>query len=128
MNNPFDFADLSDIAETNPELAKKVANAAQDNIDAVVGIFKAAANAGAAVLSIAQLQVAAIRMDVKLPADATVRKYINTAIEQGSLQKVTRQTYAHVDAGVTAEVDANEPDPEEANELADALDDDLAQY
>jgi hypothetical protein len=116
--NPFNFADLSDIAEVNPDLAKKVANAAQENIDAVVGIFKAAAEAGAGALSIAQLQVAAIRMGVQLPADATVRKYIKAGIEQSSLSKVTRQTYAHVDAGVAAEADANEPDPEDNDELA----------
>lgn len=111
--NAFDFSNLNDIKETNPELAKKVANASQDKIDGVVDIFKAGLAAGANVLTIAQLQVAAIRMGVELPADATVRKYINTAIEQGSLMKVTRQSYALVAAGVEADETAQEPDEDD---------------
>lgn len=111
--NAFDFANLSDIAETNPELASKVANASQDKIDAVVGIFKKALEAEVSVLTIAQVQVAAIRLGIDLPATATVRKYINAAIEQKSLVKVTRQSYALVEAGVEADETAQEPDEDE---------------
>lgn len=116
--NAFDFADLSDIKETNPELAAKVANAAQDKIDAVVDIFKQGLAAGVKVMTIAQVEVAAIRLGVELPATATVRKYINTAVnEQKSLMKVTRQSYALVDAGVEADETANEPDEDELADL-----------
>ncbi|ANS06207.1 hypothetical protein HOR19_gp14 [Phage MedPE-SWcel-C56] len=116
--NPFDFADLSDIAETNPELAKKVANSNQDKIDAVVAMFVAGAAAGATTLTIAQLAVVAIRTSVDLPAAATVRTYIKAAIEQGTLKKVTRQSYALADAEVEADETADE---EDVDPLADDL-------
>lgn len=109
----FNFADVSDIAATNPALAAKVANASQDKIDMVVGIFTAAAECSVSVLSIAQIEVVAIRSEIELPAAATIRKYINTAVEQGSLKKVTRQTYALADADVEIAADAEEADEEE---------------
>ena len=123
--NAFDFTNLSDIAETNPELAKKVANAAQDNINAVVDIFKAGAAAGHPVLTLAQVQVAALRLEVDLPADATVRKYVNTAIEQGLIVKVTRQSYAAADADLAA-VEVDEDEATEEAGAADTTDDALA--
>lgn len=116
--NPFNFADVSDIAAVNPELAGKVANQAQDKINSVVSIFAAAAAAGAGALTISQLQIAAIRMAIELPADATVRKYINDAIKQGSVVKVTRQSYAAVEAGVAVEADADEEDTTVEEEAA----------
>lgn len=115
--NAFNFADVSDIAKTNPDLASRVANASQDRIDAVIGIFKAGMEAGTAVLTIAQMQVAAIRLKVEMPADATVRKYLNTAVEQGSIMKVTRQSYALVEAGVEADATATEEDEDPLAEL-----------
>lgn len=115
--NAFDFADLSDIAETHPELAKKVANASQDKIDEVVGIFRKGLEGGVEVLTLAQVAVAAIRMGIELPKSATVRKYVNTAIEQGTVVKVTRQSYALVEAGVEVQADANEEDEDELGDL-----------
>lgn len=107
--NIFNFADLTDIAETNPELAAKVANKSQAGIDTVVSIFEAAAAASAGAITIAQLQVAAVRMGIELPAAPTVLKYINSAIEQGSVARVTRQTYAAV--AETSDVpEVGEPD------------------
>lgn len=129
--NAFDFSNLSDIAETNPELAKNVANPAQDKINAVVGVFKQGAEAGVNVLTKAELQVAAIRLGLAIAnvTGATLLKYINTAVEQGALKKVTRQSYALADADVEVEADANEPEPEqgegEAQEPSDAPADDL---
>ena len=109
-NTAFDFSDVSDIAAVNPDLAKRVANSNQDKIDSVVAMFTAGAAAGVATLTIAQLAVVAIRTNVELPADATVRSYIKTAIEQGALKKVTRQSYALADAEVEVAADASEED------------------
>lgn len=114
----FNFAALADIAAVNPELASKVANGNQDKIDMVVGILGAALEAGVASLSIAQIEVVAIRANIALPAAASVRKYLNTAIDQGSVMKPSKQTYALVAAGLVADETAAEPDAEEEDELA----------
>lgn len=114
----FNFASLADIAAVNPELAAKVANGNQDKIDLVVSILEAGLVAGVAAMSIAQIEVVAIRAEITLPAAASVRKYLNTAIDQGSVMKPSKQTYALVAAGLVADETAAEPDAEEEDELA----------
>lgn len=114
----FNFASLADIAAVNPELAAKVANGNQDKIDLVVSILEAGLEAGVAAMSIAQIEVVAIRAEITLPAAASVRKYLNTAIDQGSVMKPSKQTYALVAAGLVADETAAEPDAEEEDELA----------
>lgn len=120
--NIFNFADLTDIAETNPELAAKVANKSQAGIDTVVSIFEAAAAASAGAITIAQLQVAAVRMGIELPAAPTVLKYINSAIEQGSVARITRQTYAAVaETADVSEVGAPDVAAPAVEDLGDEL-------
>lgn len=114
----FNFASLADIAAVNPELAAKVANGNQDKIDLVVSILEAGLEAGVAAMSIAQIEVVAIRAEITLPAAASVRKYLNTAIDQGAVMKPSKQTYALVAAGLVADETAAEPDAEEEDELA----------
>lgn len=113
----FNFAALGDIVAVNPELAAKVANGNQDKIDMVVGILEAGLEAGVAAMTIAQIEVVAIRANIALPAAASVRKYLNTAIDQGSIMKPSKQTYALVAAGLVADETAAEPEEEE-DELA----------
>lgn len=104
--NPFDFNDVSDIAATNPDLAKRLVATTQEGVDLVLSLFSLAATFNVLVLTIAGLQAGAFRQGVALPTEATVRKHLNTAIAQGKIKKINRSSYALADSDVAVEEDA----------------------
>lgn len=104
--NPFDFNDVSDIAASNPDLAKRLVAATQEGVDLVLSLFALAATFNVLVLTIAGLQAGAFRQGVALPTEATVRKHLNTAIAQGKIKKINRSSYALAASDVEVEEDA----------------------
>jgi hypothetical protein len=96
--NPFDFADLSDLPE---ELQKKLHTDTTDNAKVYADVVIAGAAAGYAELEINQIMAAAVRMNIDVPTQQTVRGYLNRAVELGMIQKPSRQTY-----GVKSAVDS----------------------
>ena len=86
MSNPFDFIDLSALPEAiRLRLAPKTSAA----VDAVVELIGKAGRA----VTIVEILAAAHIVGLKLPAESTVRTYLNVAVAAGRLVKPTRQTY-----------------------------------
>lgn len=105
--NPFDFTDTSDLPE---ELAGKLSKGGSTAFLELVGVIKAAADVGIKALTMNEIMAAAIRMGIELPADVTVRNWLNKAINKGHLCKPTRQTYAL--PGTVAEDEGDEGEEE----------------
>lgn len=92
--NPFDFSDLSDLPDT---LAQRLSGpGGSTEYLKLVDVVKAGAARGIKTLSAAEITAVAIRMDIfgeKVPAEVTVRNWLNKAVEAGQLCKPTRQSY-----------------------------------
>lgn len=104
MADLYDFSDLSDLPE---DLQSKLAsNGGQE--PALVGqIVDIVVNAPR-ILTLAQIIAVATRMGLELPAETTVRAYVNRAVKDGRIVKATRQSYG---APVPGEEAAEEADP-----------------
>jgi len=110
MDNLYDFIDLSDVS---PELAARVGN--EDRNEKVKAFADIVANAPIKKMSIGQVEVVASRLfgADNVPSTATVRAYLNDAVENGWISKPSRQFYAAPGAEVEVE------DAEDASEGAD---------
>ena len=100
--NPFDFSDLSDMPE---ELAAKMQKSGSTQYLQLVDVIKAASEVGIKALTLNEVVVAATRMSVELPAEVTVRNWLNKAVNMGRLCKPSRQSYAM--PGTVAEDDGD---------------------
>ena len=80
----------------------------------LVGVFAALVNAAPRALGIKEIIAVAVASGIEVPAETTVRTYLNRAAEDGRIVKPTRQTYAA--AGSAVEDEASE-------DAADAIED-----
>ena len=87
----------------------------------LVRVFAALVNAAPRALGIKEIIAVATASGIEVPAETTVRTYLNRAAEDGRIVKPTRQTYAA--AGTAVEDEADQIDA--ADEIADE-DDPLA--
>lgn len=112
----YDFSDLSDLPE---EMQTKLSSNGGAEPALVQEMVEIIVNAPRA-LSLAQVIAVAIRKGLELPAETTVRSYVNRAAEDGRIVKPTRQTYAAPGTPVeeAAEV-AGDDVADEADPLAD---------
>lgn len=60
----------------------------------LVGVFAALVNAAPRALGIKEIIAVAAASGIEVPAETTVRTYLNRAAEGGRIVKPTRQTYA----------------------------------
>ena len=74
----------------------------------LVGVFAALVNAAPRALGIKEIIAVATASGIEVPAETTVRTYLNRAAEDGRIVKPTRQTYAA--AGSAVEDDAGSVD------------------
>lgn len=74
----------------------------------LVGVFAALVNAAPRALGIKEIIAVAVASGIEVPAETTVRTYLNRAAEDGRIVKPTRQTYAAAGAveGEASEADA----------------------
>ena len=82
----------------------------------LVGVFAALVNAAPRALGIKEIIAVAAASGIEVPAETTVRTYLNRAAEDGRIVKPTRQTYSAVGAAVeddTAEDAADEIEGED---------------
>lgn len=93
--DPFDFTDLSDLPD---DLAKKLHTETSDNARVFADVVDKGAAAGHTELDINQIMAAAIRLGMDVPTQATVRGYLNKAVDMGLIQKPSRQTYGALTA------------------------------
>lgn len=73
----------------------------------LVGVFAALVNAAPRSLGIKEIIAVAVASGIEVPAETTVRTYLNRAADDGRIVKPTRQTYA---AAGAVEGDASEAD------------------
>lgn len=94
----FDFSNTTDLPQ---EVADKLNKEKAENAKTYGALVAAAGRS----VNISEIEAAAIRVFGKdnVPSQATIRKYLNDAVELGYLTKPTRQSYAGV--GVVATVD-----------------------
>ena len=93
--NLYDFSDTSDLA---PEMAKRLeTKSAGGTPEWATALYAVVAGAPIA-LSIAQVMAVAARAAIEVPAETTVRTWLNRGVDAGSISKPTRQTYAGPDA------------------------------
>ena len=85
----------------------------------LVGVFAALVNAAPRALGIKEILAVAAASGIEVPAETTVRTYLNRAAEDGRIVKPTRQTYAAV--GAPVEDAAAEDDASDEIEAADPL-------
>ena len=88
--NLYDFSDLSDLPEKLQNKLSSTGGAEPVLVGEIVDIVVNAPRA----LSLAQIIAVATRKNLELPAETTVRAYVNRAVEDGRILKPTRQTYA----------------------------------
>lgn len=112
--NVYDFTDVSDLSEEMQE-ALSTSSAEPQGVAQVVDIV---VNAPAA-LTLKQIIAVSIRLGLELPAEVTVRNYVNRAVKDGRIVKVTRQSYWKPGSAVA--VDAAEEDETVEQVSADAL-------
>ena len=60
----------------------------------LVGVFAALVNAAPRALGITEIIAVASASGIEVPAETTVRTYLNRAAEDGRITKPSRQTYA----------------------------------
>ena len=74
----------------------------------LVSVFAALVNAAPRALGIKEIIAVAAASGIEVPAETTVRTYLNRAAEDGRIVKPTRQTYAAAAAveGGASETDA----------------------
>ena len=60
----------------------------------LVGVFAALVNAAPRALGIKEIIAVAAASGIEVPAETTVRTYLNRAADDGRIVKPTRQTYA----------------------------------
>lgn len=88
--NPFDFTNTDDLPA---ELAKRLTRSIDDKVKEWADVVTLAGHFGAGSLDIAQVIAAATRLGMDVPAETTVRSYLNRALELDLIEKPTRQTY-----------------------------------
>lgn len=72
----------------------------------LVSVFAALVNAAPRALGIKEIIAVAAASGIEVPAETTVRTYLNRAAEDGRIVKPTRQTYAAAVEGGASETDA----------------------
>ena len=110
----FDFSNTADLPQ---EVADKLNKEKAENAKTYGALVSAAGRS----VNISEIEAAAIRAFGKdnVPSQATIRKYLNDAVELGYLTKPTRQSYAGVGVVVTEEKTEEAPAP--VDPLAEAL-------
>lgn len=86
----------------------------------LVGVFVALVNAAPRALGIKEIIAVAVASGIEVPAETTVRTYLNRAAEDGRIVKPTRQTYGAADA-----VESVAPEADAADDIV-GVDDPLA--
>lgn len=84
----YDFSNVDDLPE---ELARKLRRESGDRVDAYADIVRQAPRP----LNITEVMAVAVRKYTadEVPTAQSVRKYLNSAVERGMIEKPTRQTY-----------------------------------
>lgn len=100
----YDFSDISDLPEEMQERFTRSGGAEPALVGQLIDIVDGAPRA----LTMTQIRAVATRMGIELPAEVTVRNYLNKAVETGRMVKASRQTYGKV----SDEVEAVEEDDE----------------
>ena len=91
----FDFDDLSDVPE---ELSRTLVKETSDNALKYANLVKSAFEYGyTGTLNITKIMIAANRAGFPKKTQASVRIYLNDAVNAKLIKKPTRQTYAHND-------------------------------
>lgn len=109
--NLYDFTDVSDLSEDlQTALTKERSGRDPVLMDAVIKVAVGAPMA----LTLKQVVAVLTRMGVEVPAETTVRAYLNAAQKAGQIGKPSRQSYW------TVESDAGEDAAEEAAEAPEA--------
>lgn len=85
----YDFTDTSDLPQN---LQNKLASGGGQE-PALVAQITEIVNKAPGSLTLAQIIAVATRMGIELPAETTVRSYVNRAVADGRIIKVTRQSY-----------------------------------
>ena len=85
----------------------------------LVGVFAALVNAAPRPLGIKEIIAVAVASGIEVPAETTVRTYLNRAAEDGRIVKPTRQTYAA--AGSAVEDEASEDAADDIEDAEDPL-------
>lgn len=97
--NLYDFTDTSDL---DPAIAARLENkrtvATPEWVGSLVALIAGAPQA----LSIAQVLAVAARAEIELPAETTVRNWLNKAVQSGEIGKPSRQSYSSVEIAVAA--------------------------
>lgn len=87
----------------------------------LVGVFAALVNAAPRALGIKEIIAVAVASGIEVPAETTVRTYLNRAAEDGRIVKPTRQTYAGAGAEVEEASEDAADDIEDADDLLAGL-------
>lgn len=95
----FDFTNTDDLPE---DLQKRLQTTSNDSAKEYAEILRKAKEAGHDELDINQIMAVALRMEMAVPTQQTVRNHLNKAVEIGLIKKPTRQTYAMNGAQTTA--------------------------
>lgn len=102
----FNFADLSDLPD---DLRKPLETETLDNAKNYAQIVIDAKEAGFESLNIRQITAVAFRLFGKVPTQATVRAYLNAAVELKLIGKPTRASYSADTSVVVAGEDDDVP-------------------
>ena len=103
--NLFDFSDTSDLP---PEMAKRLeAKSSRGTPDWATKLVDVLATTPMA-LSIAQVLAVAARAGIEVPAETTVRSWLNKAVDAGTIVKPTRQSYAGPTLAVVEAVESDD--------------------
>lgn len=120
MSNPFDFNNLDDLPEN---LRSKLETDTLENARQYAAVVNAGAEAGFSELSINQIIAAAHRLGYDVPTQATVRAYLNKAVEAGLIGKPSRVSYGAL-AVASIEEQVEEVAPKKAEKKAAKASDD----
>lgn len=104
--NPFDFTKTDDLPA---DLAKRLTRSTDDKAKEWADVVNLAAHFGAGSLDIAHVVAAATRLGLDVPAETTVRTYLNRALELDMIEKPTRQTYGAKSKAKPATVETADP-------------------
>lgn len=94
MTNTTDLYNFNDTSDLPEEMAKRLeTKAAGGTPEWATALYAVVAGAPMA-LSIAQVMAVAARAEIEVPAETTVRSWLNRGVEAGLVSKPTRQSYA----------------------------------
>ena len=122
-NDLYDFANLDGVPD---ELAAAVQKERTGRNQELYAAVVSAVSGAPIALGIKQIMVVLIKMGVEVPAESTVRNYLNSAVEAGDIGKPSRQSYwtveSHVEEAEQAD-DAPAEAPVEEDDILAGLDD-----